>query len=122
MSIVSEFQNAAVGRVAAVIVGIATFIMGAGGYAYSAFYAHGTPSEEGMRRRGEFCQRDYQGCATDRNLYIQCLQEKSILGQSARMNAFILMTLGTLVLSATAAPSLIGRKPPAPPPSPPEVG
>lgn len=121
MSIVSEFQNAAVGRVAAAVVGLVVFLMGAGGYAYSAFYAHGTPSEEGMRRRGEFCQRDYQGCATDRNLYIQCLQEKSILGQSARMNAFILMTLGTLVLSATAASSLMGRKSPAQPPSPPEV-
>ncbi len=121
MSIVSEFKNAAVGRVSAAVVGLVVFLMGAGGYAYSAFYAHGTPSEEGMRRRGEFCQRDYQGCATDRNLYIQCLQEKSILGQSARMNAFILMTLGTLVLGAAAASSVLARKSSAHPPAPPEA-
>ncbi len=121
MSIVSEFKNASVGRLAAGVVGLIVFLMGAGGYAYSAFYAHGTPSEEGQRRRGEFCQRDYQGCATDRNLYIQCLQEKSILGQSARMNATILMTLGTLVLGAAAASAVFGRRSSAPPPSPPEA-
>lgn len=50
MSIVSEFKNAAVGRVSAAVVGLVVFLMGAGGYAYSAFYAHGTPSEDGMRR------------------------------------------------------------------------
>lgn len=121
MSIVSEFKNASVGRLASGVVGLIVFLMGAGGYAYSAFYAHGTPSEEGQRRRGEFCQRDYQGCATDRNLYIQCLQEKSILGQSARMNATILMTLGALVLGAAVASAVFGRRSSAPPPSPPEV-
>lgn len=98
----SDFSNAVTGRVAAIAVGAAAILMGIGGNAYSQFYAHGSGSEEGLKRRVDFCHRDYQGCATDRQQLESCMLEKSILGQTARVNSYILFIMGLMILSAAA--------------------
>ena len=115
----SSFKNAVTGARVAAAGGVLTFIMGMGGLLYSAYYAHGTGSPEGMERRGQFCQRDNTLCATSREVYADCMFEKSILGQTARVNSYILMALGVIVLGGSAIAGL-GRKPQGPqsPPGP----
>lgn len=109
----SSFKNAVTGARVAAAGGVLTILMGVGGYLYSAYYAHGTGSAEGLERRGQFCQRDNALCATSREAYSNCMFEKSILGQTARVNSYILMTLGLIIIGGAAVAGL-GRKPQGP--------
>lgn len=105
MSILTSFEQAAQsprsGAIASYALGLILLTAGVGGNLYSAFHEHGTGSPEGLERRGEFCHRDYQRCATDREVYKNCLFEKSILRQSARMNSIMLISLGLLIVGGT---------------------
>ena len=122
MRIGASFKNAVqsmgANYLAAYGLGLAMLVAGAGGNVYSAYYEHGTGSEEGLRRRGEFCHRDYNGCATDKKIYENCLWEKSVLRQSARMNSIMLISFGLLILGGAGALNYGSRgstpKPPRP--------
>ncbi|MCM2344790.1 MAG: hypothetical protein NDJ24_09550 [Alphaproteobacteria bacterium] len=117
MSIGETFKSVATGRSAAYILSLTLLAAGAGGNAYSAFYDHGTGTTEGLQRRVQFCQRDYQGCATDRKQLEDCLLEKSILRQSARMNSLIMIFMGLMVLTGAGVASLNARNSAAKPPT-----
>ena len=109
MTTLETFKKAATGVGAAYTLALTLMAAGAGGNAYSAFYDHGTGSDEGLQRRVQFCQRDYSGCATDRKQLEDCLLEKSILRQTAKMNSFIMIFMGLVVLAGAGFASLNAR-------------